>query len=124
MIEFQRGAFRVFTGCTGFRRGAKEFLAARDSFVSRSLGRSPSFPPPSPLAPFRFFQPASFIAGARARREEFIPIALSALYYRRRPKESGESSGRIGARAMTARKRVLFFSSTALTLIVLTLRVT
>lgn len=35
MIEFQRGAFRVFTGCTEFRRGAKEFLAARDSFVSR-----------------------------------------------------------------------------------------
>lgn len=51
MIEFQRGAFRVFTGCTEFRRGAKEFLAARDSFVSRNVpsgrfdSRAPSFPP-------------------------------------------------------------------------------
>jgi len=43
MIEFQRGAFRVFTGCMEFRRGAKEFLAARDSFVSR-LPLSPAPP--------------------------------------------------------------------------------
>lgn len=73
MIEFQRGAFRVFTGCTGFRRGAKEFLAARDSFVSRPL--VPLSPCPVPV---RFFQSASFIAGAH--REQFIPIALSVLY--------------------------------------------
>lgn len=108
----------ISTGREGIPRREGQFRFT----VPREVPLVP--PPPSPLAPFRFFQPASFIAGARARREEFIPIALSALYYRRRPKESGESSGRIGARAMTARKRVLFFSSTALTLIVLTLRVT
>lgn len=73
MIEFQRGAFRVFTGCTEFRRG-REGIPRREGQFRFTASWGALIP--SALSRRRLSSPA--------RREEFIRITLSSLYYRRR----------------------------------------